>query len=443
MSLFSQFGPLLTDLYELTMAAGYYDNHISGEATFSLFIRPGGKGERPFYIAAGLEDVLTALENFQFSDQDLAYLETRGIFSDEFIDYLSRLRFTGEVYAMPEGTVFFKDEPLLEVTAPIIEAQILESLILNTIGFQTMIATKAARCVLASAGRPLIDFSLRRTQGYDSSLKVARSAYLAGFAGTSNVLAGKHYGIPVSGTMAHSFVTAFDNEADSFSAFAKTFPDHSIFLIDTYDTLKGAETAVRVARAMKRNGLQLRGVRLDSGDMTELSRSVRTILDQGNQKEVKIFASGNLDEYAIEKMILDGAQIDAFGIGTKMGVSADAPYLDIVYKLVKLGDKNVRKLSPDKITLAGKKQVFRKVSPEGRFLKDIIGIREEEIPDTRPLLDLVVSGGNPIKSALPSLEEIRKHVMEGLKHLDEKYKHLTSPDVYPVHYSPGLNGLQG
>jgi nicotinate phosphoribosyltransferase len=272
---------------------------------------------------------------------------------------------------------------------------------------------------------------------------VARSAFLAGFAGTSNVLAGKQYGIPVSGTMAHSFVTAFDNEADSFTAFAKTFPDHSIFLIDTYDTLKGAETAVRVARTMNQNGRQLRGVRLDSGDMTELSRRVRAILDQGGQKEVKIFASGNLDEYAIEKMILDGAQIDAFGIGTKMGVSADAPYLDIVYKLVKLGDRNVKKLSPGKMTLAGKKEVFRKVSPEGRFLEDVIGIREEELPYARPLLDQVMSGGKRIKAAPPDLEEIRRYALEGLKHLDDRYKRLSSPDIYPIHYSNALKALQG
>ena len=439
---FEHIGPLFTDLYELTMAAGYFEHGITGEAVFSLFIRPGGKNKRSFFIAAGLEDVLEALEKYRFSGADLSYLESTGMFSGKVLSGLSRLRFTGDVLAMPEGTVFFPNEPILEVTAPIMEAQLLESFILNTVGFQTMIATKAARCVLAAEGRPLLDFSLRRTHGFDSSLKVARSSYLAGFAGTSNVLAGKRFGIPISGTMAHSFVTAFDGEADAFTAFSKTFPNHSIFLIDTYDTLKGAAVAVQVARTMNQEGRKLLGVRLDSGDRVDLSRKVRRILDEGQQQDVKIFASGDLDEYTIEESIRQGAKIDAFGVGTRMGVSADAPYLDIVYKMVQIGDRNVRKLSTGKETLGGRKQVFRNFSPNGEFLDDMIGIREEHIPDAHPLLETVMRSGHRTGPASGSLEEIRKKTAENLSRLNEKYKRLTYPEVFPVSLSSELKAIQ-
>lgn len=439
---FERIGPLFTDLYEITMAAGYFEQGMTGEATFSLFVRPGGKKTRAFYIAAGLEDVLQALENYRFSERDISYLDRTGMFSGDFLGCLSGFRFTGEVAAMPEGSVFFPGEPILEVTAPIMEAQLLESFILNTVGFQTMIATKAGRCVLAAEGRPLLDFSLRRTHGFDSALKAARSSYMAGFAGTSNVLAGKMFGIPLSGTMAHSFVTAFDRETDAFAAFAKTFPNHSIFLIDTYDTLKGAEAAVEVAGAMNSAGRKLLGVRLDSGDMIELSRKVRSILDEGGQPDVKIFASGDLDEHRIQKIIRHGAKIDAFGIGTRMGVSADAPYLDIVYKLVRMGDRNVRKLSSGKKTLAGKKQVFRKMSPGGEFVKDVIGLREERIPGTRQLLEPVFKSGRRTVPGGTALEEIRHKIAKNLACLDEKYKRLTSPETFPVELSSRLKSIQ-
>jgi len=439
---FEHIGPLFTDLYELTMAGGYFEQGMTGEATFSLFVRAGGNTTRAFYVAAGLEDVLQVLENYRFSAGDIAYLKSTGMFTGGFLECLSGFRFTGEVEAMPEGTIFFPDEPILEVTAPIMEAQLLESFILNTVGFQTMIATKAARCVLAADGRPLMDFSLRRTHGFDSSLKVARSSYLAGFAGTSNVLAGKIFGIPLSGTMAHSFVTAFDREADAFAAFAKTFPNHSIFLIDTYDTLKGAETAVQVAGAMSRAGRRLLGVRLDSGDMAALSRRVRSILDEGGHPEVKIFASGDLDEYRIRDIIEQGAKVDAFGVGTRMGVSADAPYLDIVYKLVQMGDRGVRKLSSGKKTLAGKKQVFRKMSAGGEFEKDFIGLREERIPGTRPLLEPVITDGRRTAPGGAALEGIRNKIAENLGRLEEKYKRLESPGTFPVELSSRLRSIQ-
>ncbi|PQP34408.1 nicotinate phosphoribosyltransferase [Desulfobacteraceae bacterium SEEP-SAG9] len=242
--------PLFTDLYELTMAAAYFDHGIDSSATFSLFIRD--QKERNFFVAAGLEDVINELESLHFSEDDIQYLKATGLFADDFIAYLKNLHFSGDIHAMAEGTVFFPNEPVLEVTASVIEAQILETFLLNTIGFQTMIATKAARCIHAAAGRPLIDFSLRRTQGQDAGLKVARSTYIAGFTSTSNVLAGKIYGIPISGTMAHSFISVFDSEKDAFSAYADTFPENSVFLVDTYDTLEGARHAVNVAKEMKK-----------------------------------------------------------------------------------------------------------------------------------------------------------------------------------------------
>ncbi len=442
MTSFQSIGPLFTDLYELTMAAGYFDHGMTEEATFSVFIRPGGKNQRPFYIAAGLEDVLRALEQYRFSETDIAYLESTGLFSGDFLTCLSKFRFSGDVDAMPEGTVFFANEPILEVTAPVMAAQLLETFILNTIGFQTMIATKAARCVLAAQGRSLMDFSLRRTHGFDSGMKVARNSYLAGFAGTSNVLAGEKYNIPLSGTMAHSFVTAFGRESDAFAAFAHTFPDQSIFLIDTYDTLKGAQTAVEVSRTMRQAGRKLLGVRLDSGDLVDLSRKVRCILDEGGQADVKIFASGDLDEYRIQDIILQGAKIDAFGVGTRMGVSADAPSLEIVYKMVRLGDRNVRKMSSGKETLGGRKQVFRKVSPDGDYLQDIIAAREERIPDAHPLLEAAMKGGRRMTSPATSLKDIRIRAEKNLSLLGESYRRITSPEAFPVELSNRLKSIQ-
>jgi len=335
-------GPLFTDLYELTMAAGYYKHRIASKATFSLFIRDYPPN-RNYFVAVGLEDVLHELESFHFSKSDIDYLKTTKLFSQDFISYLKTLRFSGNIHALPEGTIFFANEPILEVTAPVVEAQILETFILNTIGFSTMIASKAARCVHAAKGRPLIDFSLRRTHEKDAGMKVARSTYIAGFNATSNVLAGKTYGIPISGTMAHSYISAFDSELDAFSAYSDTFPENSIFLVDTYDTIEGAHNAVKVAKKMEEKGHFLTGVRLDSGDMVMLSKKVRKILDEAGLLNVKIFASSGFDEFKIADCISKGAKIDAFGVGTKVGVSADAPYLDIVYKIVRFKDRDTRK----------------------------------------------------------------------------------------------------
>jgi nicotinate phosphoribosyltransferase len=433
-------GPLFTDLYELTMTAGYFAHRVLDTATFSLYIRDA-YSTRNFFVAAGLEQVLDELAGFRFSDEEIDYLKTTGRFSADFLFFLKQLRFSGDVYAMPEGTVFFANEPVLEVTAPIIEAQLLETFLLNTVGFQTMIASKAARCIHAAAGRPLIDFSLRRTQGQDAGLNVARSTFIAGFTATSNVLAGKTYGIPVSGTMAHSYVGAFDGEKDAFLAYSETFPEQCIFLIDTYDTLEGAKNAVAVANEMKKKGHTLIGVRLDSGDTVSLSQGVRRILDDAGFYDVKIFASSGFDEFKIAKVLSDGARIDAFGVGTKVGVSSDAPFVDVVYKMVHFKDREVRKLSPGKVTLAGEKQVFRNKKTNGYFVEDIIGVRDESILGSDPLLEKVMENGIVLR-AHPSLEEIRKRFALNFSSLDKKYKSISDVVVYPVKLSHGLEKLQ-
>ena len=433
-------GPLFTDLYELTMAAGYFAHDVFDTATFSLFIRDV-YATRNYFVAAGLEQVLDELAAFHFSDPDIKYLQSTGRFSEHFLDYLRQLRFTGDIYAIPEGTVFFANEPVMEVTAPIVEAQLIETFVLNTIGFQTMIASKAARCFHAADGRPLIDFSLRRTQGQDAGIKVARSTFIAGFEATSNVLAGKMYGIPISGTMAHSYVSAFDNERDAFFAYADTFPDHSIFLIDTYDSVEGARHAAVVAKEMQKKGHTLIGVRLDSGDMASLSREVRKILDDAGLLDVKIFASSGFDEFKIAKVISDGALIDAFGVGTKVGVSADAPFVDVVYKMVRFKGRNVRKLSPGKVTLAGEKQVFRKSDQNGRYSEDIIGQRDEAIAEGKPLLEKVMENGKLLRTH-PQLHVLQERFKKNFAALEDRYKSIQDHKAYPVKLSTRLKNLQ-
>lgn len=433
-------GPLFTDLYEITMAAAYHDHGMHAEATFSLFIR-GRDLPRGYLVCAGIEEALDELAALRFSPEDLAYLKSLDQFSDDFLGYLENFRFSGSVVAMPEGTVFFPGEPEIEVTAPIIESQIVETFLLNTIGLQTMIASKAARCVHVAGGRPLIDFSLRRTQGRDAGLKVARSTYLAGFSATSNVLAGKTYGIPVSGTMAHSYVMSFEREEDAFAAYARTFPDASVFVIDTYDSLEGARKAAKVAHDMKARGSSLVGVRLDSGDIADISRGVRRILDDAGLPEVKIFASGGLDEFAIAELTARDARIDAFGVGTNVGVSADAPFVDIVYKMVCYKNRNVRKDSPGKQTLSGEKQVFRKIDSEGFYTEDIIGTRYESVTDAVPLLKPLMKDGQKL---LPHLtpDQVRQQITKNLASLDDACKSLENPKTYPIKISSELQSIQ-
>ncbi len=431
-------GPLFTDLYELTMAAGYHASGVTGEATFSVYIR--SNPARNYYIAAGLRDVVTALSGFRFSAGDLHYLSETGRFTRAFIDVLADLSFTGAVVAIPEGTVFFSEEPILEITAPIIQAQLVETRILNCLGLPTLIATKAARCVHAAAGRPLIDFSLRRTQGIDAGMTVARSAYLAGFSATSNVLAGKRYGIPLSGTMAHSFVMAFPSEAEAFTAYAKAFPESTVLLVDTYDVEKGTRNAIQIASALKKKGTALLGVRLDSGNLADQSVRVRRLLDDAGFSDVKIFASSSLDEFAIDDLINRGARIDAFGVGTRMGVSADRPYLDIVYKLVSIDGRGVRKHSFGKATMAGAKQVFRRLDAQGLMCEDIIGGRSEALGGT-PLMVPVMADGRSVRPN-ESLDAIRNRAAAGLSALPAAYRALHAPAQFPVSFSSGLTARQ-
>jgi nicotinate phosphoribosyltransferase len=362
------------------------------------------------------------------------------LFTDNFLEFLKGLRFTGEVWAVPEGRLFFKDEPVLEITAPIVEAQIVETFIINQINFQSLIATKASRCVHAACGRDVVDFSLRRTHGIDAGMKVARASYLAGFAGTSNVRAGQHYDIPTVGTMAHSFVLSFEHELDAFRAFAASFPDNSTLLIDTYDTIAGARNAVLIGREMAARGQRLRGVRIDSGDLLKLAREARQIFDSAGLQEVKITGSGGLDEYDLAELSEAGAPFDSYGVGTKMGVSADAPWLDIAYKLVEHEGRPVMKLSPGKISWPGRKQVFRRQDPNGRLFGDMIGLREEQVPDTEPLLRKVMERGE-ITGTQPALEDSRKGFQTEFTRLAERVKKTRDPDRYPVEFTPRLRAL--
>jgi len=435
------FSPLFTDLYELTMMLAYGENHLAAKATFSLYIRGSAWINRGFFVTAGLEAALYGLEGMRFSQTDMDYLQSLNLFPEGFIRSLSGFRFTGDVWAMPEGTICFADEPLMEVTAPIAEAQLVETFLINTLGFQTNIATKALRCVHAAKGKPLVDFSLRRTQGLDAGMQVARSAYISGFTGTSNVLAGKKYGIPVSGTMAHSFVLALGNDVEAFQAYARSFPGNSIFLIDTHDVIEGARSAVEVALNMAKEGYLLKGVRIDSGEMVEVSKKVRRILNEAGLHQVQIVATSGFDEFEIEKALSDGAAIDAFGVGTKLGVSADTPYLDMVYKLARYDDRDVKKTSQEKITLAGEKQVFRKTDRTGRYVADTLGTRNEMIDETEPLLIKVMGNGLRIQ-APPTLQEIRKRIQTGFSNLDDGYKFLDHPDKYPIRLSRRLSEIQ-
>jgi nicotinate phosphoribosyltransferase len=431
---------LLTDLYQLTMAQSYFQSQRLEPATFSLFIR-SYPPHRGYFVAAGLQDVLEFLETFNFDAPGIDYLHSRRLFTDDFLDFLKGLKFTGEVWAIPEGRFFFKDEPILELTAPIIEAQIVETFIINQINLQSMIATKASRCVHAAAGRGVVDFSLRRTHGIDAGMKVARASYLAGFAGTSNVRAGQHYGIPTVGTMAHSFVSSFEREIDAFGAFVTSFPNNSILLIDTYDTLAGARKAVEIAKQMAAKGQRLQGVRIDSGDLGTLAIEVRKIFDEAGFPDVKIVGSGGLDEFDLAEFSAANVPYDSYGVGTKMGVSADAPWFDIAYKLVEYDQRPVLKLSTGKGSWPGAKQVFRSRDRHGQLQKDIIALRSENFPGAEPLLRKVMTNGQPCAPS-PTLEKIREDCLAEFGRLPDPVKAIRHPAPYSVELSPRLRALR-
>ena len=430
---------LFTDLYELTMAQAYYCQGMHQPATFGLTVRsyPPNRG---YLVSAGLDDVLDYLSRLHFDDEAVAYLDSLGMFRPDFLDYLRGVRFTGSVRAIPEGRLFFADEPLLEITAPIIEAQLAETYVINQMNLQASLATKAARCVWAAQGRGIADFASRRTHGSDAAMKMARASYIAGFSSTSNVLAASHYGIPPAGTMAHSFVSSFPSELDAFRSYASSFPDHTTLLIDTYDTVAGVFNAVFVAKELEAEGRRLAGVRLDSGNYAKLSLQVRHVLDDHGLDYVRIVVSGGLDEYELENLLEARAPIDLFGVGTKAGVSADAPWSDMVYKLVWFDGRPVMKLSEGKMSLPGSKQIFRR-QEGGELSGDIIGLQEESGPvGSEPLLQEVMSGGVRT-SPPPALGELRDCLGEEFASLPNHFKSLSRPPQFPVSISPRLQRM--
>jgi len=425
---------LLTDLYELNMAASYLRRGMDREAAFSLFVRrlPPGRG---FLVAAGLEPCLEFLEGFRFEEAELDHLGQHLGFREDTLAAFADLRFEGDVWAVPEGRIVLANEPLLEITAPIAVAQLVETYLLNVLTFQSTIATKAARCRIAADGRDLVDFSFRRTHGVDAAMAVARATAIVGFAATSNVEAARRFDLQVAGTMAHSFVEAFPTEKDAFTAFATDVPTRTTFLVDTYDTLNGVRTVIEVIREL---GLSDHlGIRLDSGDLEALARGAREILDAEGLTHVRIFASGGLDELDVERLVRAGAPIDAFGIGTRMGVSADAPYLDSVYKLVEFDGRPVLKLSAAKATAPGRKQVFR--GPAG----DVIALRNEPIPEGHePLLVPVMQEGRRT-GPRRTLETARALFEADLARLPEGAVRLRDPQPPRARFSDTLDELTG
>ncbi|MGH2754092.1 MAG: nicotinate phosphoribosyltransferase, partial [Actinomycetota bacterium] len=430
---------LLTDQYELTMAASYHKHGKRGRATFDLFVRELPP-DRNFLVAAGIEDALDHLENLRFDADDIAYLRTLQLFEEDFLDLLGELRFSGDVWSLPEGEIFFAKEPLLSVTAPLIEAQLVETYLLNATTFPSSVATKAARIQIAAQGRSFVDFSLRRDHGPDAGLIAARASYIGGADATSNVLAGKVYGLPLSGTMAHSYVMTFDSEMEAFRTFARDFPTRAVLLIDTYDVEEGARRAAKVAQELQGDGVRLAGVRIDSGDLGTLTVLVRKILDEGGCQDVPIFLSGDLDEFRIARLIASGAPADAFGVGTQLGTSADAPALGGVYKLVADENGPKMKTSTGKASLPGRKQIFR-CDDGGRYVEDILAVADEDPPHGRPLLQHVMDGGKRLREP-ETLAEIRRRCAEGLSRLPDHLRELKgSRTVYPVTVSEALGRL--
>ena len=429
---------LLTDLYQLAMLRAYHDQGMNQTAVFEFYIR-NLPAERNFLMAAGLEQVLEYLETLEFTPQERDWMQHSGGFPAEFVDSLKDFRFTGDVDALPEGTVFFPNEPVLRITAPLPQAQLVESRIINILQMQTLTASKAARMVLTAPGKILLDFGLRRSHGAEAGLFVARASYLAGFNGSATVPAEPFYGVPVFGTMAHSYVQAHPDEATAFKNFAHSWPDNTIFLLDTYDTVKAAHKVVALARDLKKEGISIHGVRLDSGDLGKLAKQVRSILDEGGLKDTQIFASGNLDEYALEKLIAQQAPIDGFGIGTRLAVSEDAPTLECVYKMQEYDGQPQRKRSEGKSTWPGRKQVFRIFDAHSKLQEDHL-VMEDETLAGEPLLKPCMRQGKRLNPPI-SLEQCRIHAARQLEQLPESLRSLKPAPAYPVHISQKIREL--
>ncbi len=429
---------LFTDLYELTMLQAYFEEGMTQEAVFSLFVRRL-PARRNFLLVCGLESVLDYLENLHFGDDELAYLASLGKFSDQFLGWLGDFRFTGDVYAVPEGTPVFANEPLLELVAPLPQSQLVETFVMNQLHLQTVLATKAQRVVTAARGCPVIDFGARRIHGIDAALKAARAFYIGGVAATSNVLAGKEFGVPVMGTMAHSYIQAHEDEATAFRKFAQLYPD-TVLLVDTYDTLAGIGKVIALAKTLGED-FKVKAVRLDSGDLLVLSREARRLLDQAGLSQVEIFASGGLDEERVSELLSAGAPIDGFGVGSSMGVSNDAPALDIAYKLCEYAGIGRLKLSTGKPVLPGRKQVFR-ITENERDVRDVIARVDEDLPG-RALLVPVMRQGERLKTGCVDLEAVRNYAQQQIARLPQHLRAITPAlSPYPVSVSQALSLFQ-
>jgi nicotinate phosphoribosyltransferase len=410
---------LFTDLYELTMAQAYHAEGMNGQAVFELYFRTLPP-QRQFMVAAGLERVLDTVERLTITGEELAWLRGLGLFSQSFLERLQAFRFTGDIWAMPEGTIVFPNEPLMQVVAPILEAQVIETVVLNLIHFGSLAAAKAARVVLAAQGRRVVEFGSRRAHGADAAVQVARAAYLMGAAATSNVLAGKLYGIPVVGTMAHSYVEAHDDEAAAFAAFAEIYPETTL-LVDTYDSLGGVRKVIELHGRLG-DRFRVRGIRLDSGDIGALAREARAMLDSASLHRVEIIASGGLDEHQVAALVRAGAPVDAFGVGTQMVVSADAPTVDMAYKLVEYAGRPRMKLSSQKASYPGRKQVFRLIEG-GRMVRDTIARHDERLAG-EPLIQAVMRAGRRLPGGQTPLADARRHAQGELARLPEPLRSL-------------------
>jgi len=421
------------------MLQGYFDQGMEETAVFEFFTRklPRNRG---FFMAAGLEQALDYLENLHFTPRELEWLAGTGHFSRGFLDYLERLRFTGEVHAMPEGTIFFPDEPILRITAPLPQAQLVESRLINLLHFQTLIASKAARMVLAAPGKLLVDFGMRRAHGAEAGLLAARAGYLAGLSGSATVLAAPLFGVPVYGTMAHSFIQAHDDEVKAFENFAHAQPGNVVLLIDTYDTEAAAEKVVSLAPRLKAEGITIKAVRLDSGDLADHARKVRRILDEGGLKDVGIFASGSLDEYVLREYVSAGVPIDGFGIGSRLDTSSDVPYLDCAYKLQEYAGRARRKRSEGKATWPGRKQVYRFHGADGRMAYDVVTLETDPQEGGEALIQSFMRAGRRLAPPAP-LSELRKRAADELARLPEHLRRLEEEPPYPVKISQALRDL--
>lgn len=430
---------LLTDLYQLTMLDAYRREGMDAPAVFELFVRKLPP-QRNFLVAAGLEQALEFLQDLSFDEAELAWLDKQGGFSPSFIAYLRDFRFEGDVHALPEGTVFFANEPVLRVTAPLPQAQLVESRLLNVVHFQTLIASKAARISMVSAGHTLVDFGMRRAHGAEAALLAARAAYLAGFTGTATAEAGRRFGIPVFGTMAHSFIEAFSSEAAAFESFARARPQRPTLLIDTYDTEAAVAKLIAIVPQLAAQGIAIGGVRIDSGDLGLHAKAVRKLLDNAGLREINVFASGNLDEHGIAALLAAQAPIDGFGVGTSLTTSVDAPSVDAVYKLQSYAGVPRRKRSEGKATWPGAKQLSREVDAGGHIVCDTVHAADEAVGGV-PLLQEVMRGGRRV-GPVCSLEDARRHHAAQMAMLPSALRSLdAASSAYPIEISAGVRAL--